>query len=78
MEELLKPLHATSHRCFWHWTEPFLIYRANKSSPEELANAGQRYAERVADLSCADHRGCRRGPSTSISQSMNTRTRGAS
>lgn len=47
LEELMKPLHATAHRCFWRWTEPFLIYRANKSSPEELAAAGRRYAGRI-------------------------------
>ena len=47
LEELLKPLHATAHRCFWRWTDPFLIYRSNKSSPEELAAAGRRYAARL-------------------------------
>lgn len=45
LAELLKPLHSTAHRCFWRWTNPFIIYRANKSSPEELAEAGRRYAE---------------------------------
>ena len=47
LEELLKPLHSTAHRCFWRWTDPFLVYRANKSSPEELAEAGRRYAELI-------------------------------
>ncbi|SEN76292.1 Putative NADPH-quinone reductase (modulator of drug activity B) [Sphingomonas gellani] len=48
LPDLLRPLQATAHRCFWRWHEPFLIYRANKSSPEELAAAGDRYAARLA------------------------------
>lgn len=49
LEELLKPLHATAHRCFWRWSDPFLVYRANTSSREELAEAGRRYAARLAE-----------------------------
>ena len=48
LEELLKPLHATAHRCYWRWREPFLVYKSNKSSPEELAEAGQRYSRRIS------------------------------
>ena len=55
LEDLLKPLHSTAHRCFWRWTDPFLVYRANKSSPEELASAGRRYAERIASWSSERH-----------------------
>lgn len=51
LDELLRPLQSTAHRCFWRWQEPFLIYRANKSSPEELAQAGDRYAARLAGWS---------------------------
>jgi putative NADPH-quinone reductase len=47
LTDLLKPLHATAHRCSWRWAEPFLIYRANKSSSAELAEAAQRYADRI-------------------------------
>jgi putative NADPH-quinone reductase len=47
LEDLLKPLQATAHRCSWRWADPFLIYRANKSSADELAAAGRRYAERL-------------------------------
>lgn len=49
LEELVKPLHATAHRCLWRWTEPFLIYSSNRSSPEELAAAGRRYADHIND-----------------------------
>ncbi len=48
LDILLNPLHSTAHRCGWRWTEPFLVFRANKSSPEDLADAGHRYAARIA------------------------------
>jgi putative NADPH-quinone reductase len=44
---LLKPLHSTAHRCGWTWTEPFLIYEANKSTPDVLTEAGQQYADYI-------------------------------
>lgn len=47
LEDLLRPLQATAHRCYWQWTEPFLVYRANKSSPDELAEAARRYTDRI-------------------------------
>lgn len=43
LEELLRPLEATAHRCGLAWSRPFLLYRANKLSAEELAVAGQLY-----------------------------------
>jgi putative NADPH-quinone reductase len=46
-DDLLKPLQATAHRCFWRWTDPFLIYRSNKFSSEELADASRRYADKI-------------------------------
>jgi putative NADPH-quinone reductase len=49
LEELLTPLRATANRCFWRWEEPFLIYRANKASADELALAGRHYAKRLMD-----------------------------
>ena len=48
LAELLRPLQATAHRCALAWTDPFLIYEANKCSPEVLAEAGRRYAARIA------------------------------
>ena len=48
LEELLKPLQSTAHRCYWRWTDPYLVYRTNKSSPEELAEAGRGYADRIS------------------------------
>jgi putative NADPH-quinone reductase len=47
LEELLKPLRSTANRCYWDWSEPYLIYRSNKSSPDELADAGRRYVEHI-------------------------------
>ena len=49
LEELHKPLHSTAHRCAMTWSDPFLVYGANRSTPEVLAEAGLRYAARVAD-----------------------------
>jgi putative NADPH-quinone reductase len=47
LSELLKPLHSTANRCGLKWEEPFLIHRSNKSSPDELAAAGKRYANHL-------------------------------
>jgi putative NADPH-quinone reductase len=44
LEELLRPLEASAHRCGMAWSRPFLLYRANKLSAEELAMAGEAYA----------------------------------
>ncbi|MCI0755037.1 NAD(P)H-dependent oxidoreductase [Teichococcus vastitatis] len=44
LEELLRPLEATAHRCGMIWSRPFLLYRANKLTAEELAAAGEAYA----------------------------------
>lgn len=48
LAELLRPLQSTAHRCFWRWHEPFLLYRANMCSPDELAEGGRRYAAHLA------------------------------
>jgi putative NADPH-quinone reductase len=44
LEELLRPLEATAHRCGMAWSRPFLLYRANKLPAEELVAAGEAYA----------------------------------
>lgn len=44
LAELLRPLQATAHRCGWQWNEPFLLYRANKLSDDELAQATVAYS----------------------------------
>jgi putative NADPH-quinone reductase len=43
MAELLSPLRTTAHRCGLVWTDPFVVYRANKLSPEELAATASDY-----------------------------------
>ena len=47
LEELLRPLHSTAHRCALRWTEPFLVYRANKLSEEERRTAADAYVTRL-------------------------------
>lgn len=46
LEDLLRPLEATAHRCGLIWTRPFVLYRANRLDDAALAEAGQRYAAR--------------------------------
>ncbi|MBB5695832.1 NAD(P)H-dependent oxidoreductase [Muricoccus pecuniae] len=44
LEELLRPLEATAHRCRLAWSRPFLLYQANKLGAEALVTAGEAYA----------------------------------
>ncbi len=44
MIDLLAPLRATAHRCGLAWGEPFVVYRADKLSPEALEAAAADYA----------------------------------
>jgi len=48
LEELLRPLQSTAHRCALKWERPFLVYQANKSSPERLREHARDYAARLA------------------------------
>jgi putative NADPH-quinone reductase len=54
LEALLRPLQATAYRCGLRWADPFLLFRANKSSPEELAAAGRAYATRISAWRAGD------------------------
>ncbi len=49
LEELLKPLHSTAHRCGWQWADPFTVYRANRLSPDELTIEADRYVARIGE-----------------------------
>lgn len=42
--DLLAPLRATAHRCGLVWTDPFVVYEADKLVPEALEAAAARYA----------------------------------
>lgn len=44
MSDLLSPLRATAHRCGLEWGEPFVLYQADKLSPEEIETAAVDYA----------------------------------
>lgn len=44
LEELLRPLQATAHRCGMAWSRPFLLYQANRLAADDLAAAGGAYA----------------------------------
>jgi putative NADPH-quinone reductase len=47
LEELLRPLEATAHRCGLAWSRPHLLFRANRLSAAELDAAGEAYAARL-------------------------------
>ncbi len=47
LKDLLRPMQSTAHRCGLPWADPFLLYRANKLDDAALAEAGERYAERL-------------------------------
>ena len=42
--DMFTPLRATANRCGLIWTEPFVVYRADKLSADEIENAGENYA----------------------------------
>ena len=47
LAELLRPLQSTAHRCDFVWTDPFLLYEANKLDEAGLAFGAERYVERI-------------------------------
>lgn len=44
MIDLLAPLRATAHRCGLRWSDPFILYEADKLSPEARGVAAEDYA----------------------------------
>ena len=48
MEALFAPLRATANRCGLPWTEPFVLYRADELSPDELTAAAANYVSALA------------------------------
>jgi putative NADPH-quinone reductase len=50
LPELLRPLHATAHRCALEWQEPFLVYESRHLSDKALAEAAAAYARRLRAL----------------------------
>ncbi|PZW50331.1 putative NADPH-quinone reductase [Humitalea rosea] len=47
LEELLRPLEATAHRCGLPWSQPFLLFGANRLDAPALAEAAGRYVARL-------------------------------
>lgn len=48
LADLLAPLRTTAHRCRLPWGDPFLVYRAGKMSPEDLAATAAGYARHLS------------------------------
>jgi putative NADPH-quinone reductase len=48
LTDLLKPLHASAHRCGLAWQDPFLVYRANRLDEEGRVEVAAAYAARIA------------------------------
>lgn len=53
LPDLLKPLHATAHRCGLVWREPFLLFEARHAPAETLEAAAQRYVARLEEFAAA-------------------------
>lgn len=53
LADLLAPLRTTAHRCRLPWSDPFLVYRAGKMSPEDLAATAAGYARHLSGLRAA-------------------------
>lgn len=47
MIDLLAPLRATAHRCGLPWSDPFIVYEADKLRPDALEAAAADYAARL-------------------------------
>lgn len=47
LSTLLTPLQATARRCGLPWSEPFVLYQADRLSDEELALACQSYVQQI-------------------------------
>jgi len=45
LADLMRPLQSTASRCGLPWSEPFIVYQANRLSAGDLGEAGQCYAE---------------------------------
>jgi putative NADPH-quinone reductase len=54
LTDLLKPLHATAHRCGFDWTDPFLLYQANKLDATGMTKGAARYVERLQNWTTTD------------------------
>ncbi|SFB71579.1 Putative NADPH-quinone reductase (modulator of drug activity B) [Bosea sp. CRIB-10] len=48
MIDLLAPLRATAHRCGLSWSDPFIVYEADKLLPDALEAAAADYAATLA------------------------------
>ncbi|MCG7624981.1 NAD(P)H-dependent oxidoreductase [Epibacterium sp. Ofav1-8] len=48
MADLMAPLRATAHRCGLEWADPFVLYRADKLSPDQIEAAAADYAVHLA------------------------------
>jgi len=49
MDELLRPLEATAHRCGLPWQPPFLVYRAGRLDDLSLHGATKAYTATLED-----------------------------
>jgi glutathione-regulated potassium-efflux system ancillary protein KefG len=48
IEQMLTPLRMTAHRCGLTWIEPFVVFEADKLSPQRLKQAGQDYVDALS------------------------------
>lgn len=53
IEALFAPLRATAHRCGLSWSAPFVVYEADKLTPEALNAAAAKYRATLEDWTAA-------------------------
>lgn len=56
LTELLRPLHATAYRCGLAWSDPFLLYEANKWDDVQMTECGARYVGHLRQWAAAEAR----------------------
>lgn len=50
IEDILRPLQATSNRCGFAWQKPFVVFETRNAPDDVINHAARRYADRLAML----------------------------
>lgn len=53
IEEILRPLQATSNRCGFAWQKPFVVFETRDAPDDIVTHAATRYATRIEGLLAA-------------------------
>lgn len=50
IEDILRPLQATSNRCGFAWQKPFVVFETRNAPDDVVSHAARRYADRLQAL----------------------------